>query len=137
MAVLIDTNILLALGSPKDANHDRARMAMREIREDRIISAAVLPELFYMMSVRVSYQSAVRFFGILQSAAFQIETLLAADMVRMQEIMTEYQDNAFDFVDVSIMALAERLNIPDIYTLDQRDFLVFRPRHYPHLRLLP
>jgi len=137
MAVLIDTNILLALASAKDKNHARARMVMREIRETRVISAAALPELFYMMVARVNYASAVAFFRTLQSGAFQIEPLLDADMARMQQIMIEYRDNAFDFVAVSIMALAERLNIVDVYTLDQRDFLVFRPKHCPYLRLFP
>lgn len=74
---------------------------------------------------------------MLQSSAFQIEALTANDMARMEEVMTQYGDNEFDFVDVSIMVLAERLNIVDIYTFDRRDFIAFRPRHRDHLRLLP
>ncbi|MHB8752071.1 MAG: hypothetical protein ACYDBJ_23125 [Aggregatilineales bacterium] len=36
-----------------------------------------------------------------------------------------------------IMAVAERLNITDVYTLDQRDFSAFHPVHCPALTLLP
>jgi len=90
-----------------------------------------------MISSRVNYPAAARFFKTLQSVAFQIEPLTAADMARMSEIMVEYEDNAFDFVDISVMAVSERLVITDIYTFDRRDFTVFRPKHCPSLILFP
>jgi predicted nucleic acid-binding protein len=62
---------------------------------------------------------------------------MTEDMVQMQDIMEQYHDNEFDFVDTAIMSLAERLNIADIYTFDRRDFTVVRPRHRAYLRLLP
>jgi uncharacterized protein len=55
----------------------------------------------------------------------------------MQEIMRQYQDAEFDFVDTSIMAIAERLNIKQICTFDHRDFSIFRPKHCDYLKLLP
>ena len=79
----------------------------------------------------------MRFFNMLQNTAFQIEALTTEDLARMSEIMAMYEDNAFDFVDVSIMALSERLNITDIYTFDRRDFTVFRPKHCVSLTLFP
>ncbi|MBZ0310666.1 MAG: PIN domain-containing protein [Anaerolineae bacterium] len=137
MAVLIDTNILLALSFPKDINHSRAREIMRGLKSTRVVSAALLPELFYMVTQRVSYADAIKAFTFLQSSAFKIEPLTTADMTRMQTIMNEYRDAEVDFVDVSIMALAERLNITTVYTLDHRDFSIFRPRHCEFLTLLP
>ncbi len=137
MSVLIDTNFLLAMAFPRDPNYRKARQAIRDLKEKRIISAPVLPEVFFMISTRMNYAAAARFFKTLQSAAFQIEPLTTVDMARMSEIMEIYEDNAFDFVDVSIMALSERLNITDIYTFDRRDFTVFRPKHCPSLVLFP
>ncbi|MCU0482246.1 MAG: PIN domain-containing protein, partial [Anaerolineae bacterium] len=60
-----------------------------------------------------------------------------ADFIRMREIMTDYRDAKFDFVDCCIMALAERLNITHICTFDRRDFGIFRPKHVANLNLLP
>lgn len=68
---------------------------------------------------------------------FIYEILTSADFIRMREIMTDYRDAKFDFVDCSLMALSERLNITQICTLDKRDFSIFRPKHVPHLYLLP
>jgi predicted nucleic acid-binding protein len=72
-------------------------------------------------------------FKTLQSGLFRIEPLLAPDMMRMQGIMERYADNQFDYVDTAIMALSERLQIEDIYSLDRRDFRVFRPAHCAYL----
>ncbi len=137
MSVLIDTSFLLAMVFPKDSNYRKARASIRELKETRIVSIAVLPEVFFMVSARMNYSVAMQFFTTLQSAAFQIEALTTQDMARMSEIMAKYQDNAFDFVDASIMALSERLNITDVYTFDQRDFTAFRPKHCASLTIFP
>lgn len=58
-------------------------------------------------------------------------------MARMQEIMTKYADAEFDYGDVSIMAIAERLNITRICTFDRRDFHIYQPTHCSHFELVP
>jgi predicted nucleic acid-binding protein len=137
MSVLIDTNILLALAFPRDVNHENARVAMRELTDERVIVAPVLPELFYLVQQRMDYSRAIQSFELITSNAFRIEPLSSADMRRMRQIMHDYQDNTFDFVDTALMAVAERLKITKIYTFDRRDFQVFQPKHYPYLMLLP
>ena len=59
------------------------------------------------------------------------------DMDRMEAIMADYADNQFDFVDVALMAMAERLDVCEIYTFDHRDFMVYRPPHCEFFELLP
>lgn len=90
-----------------------------------------------MVTTRRNYSGAIEAFRLLRGGSFQIETLTDEDMLRMDEIMIQYQDAQFDFVDVSIMAIAERLNITEIYTFDRRDFQVFRPSHCEYFELLP
>lgn len=137
MPVLIDTSVLLAFAFARDANHQRAVRLMRGLKEEsRIVAAPVLTELFYMTMVRVSYSHAVQVF-VSTRAAFQVERLSDPDMDRMQQIMADYQDANFDFTDVAIMALSERLGIRQIGTFDRRDFSIFRPSHCDYLELLP
>ncbi len=51
------------------------------------------------------------------------------------------QDNApdsrLDFVDATVIAIAERLNITRILTIDKRDFGMVRPTHADAFDLLP
>ncbi|MCC7451264.1 MAG: PIN domain-containing protein [Anaerolineae bacterium] len=135
MATLIDTSALLAYVNSRDANHTTAYQAIRPLTgKDRIVP--VLVELFYMSTVRLNYAQAVQIYGKTRTA-FQIESITESDMAWMQAIMTQYQSAAFDFTDVSIMAIAERLNITRICTFDRRDFAIFRPTHCAYLDLLP
>ena len=137
MAALIDTNLLLALVFPDDTHHQEALAAIRDTKIKRIIPVPVLPEFFYMVTARMDYNAAIRAFQLARSDMFHIENLTDDDMARMQVIMTDYADNQFDFVDVALMAMAERLNICEIYTFDHRDFGVYRPPHCDFFELLP
>lgn len=40
-------------------------------------------------------------------------------------------------VDAAVIAMAERLNVATVATLNRRDFAVVRPRHVKALTLLP
>lgn len=126
---LIDTSFLLATMYQKDRNHEIARQAIRESSGERCIVASVLPEVFYMAKERVTYDRAIQQFQLLTSAGFTLIELTSVDHNRMTEIMRQYRDSEFDFVDVSQMAISERLNITRIYTFDRRYFSVFRPKH--------
>lgn len=137
MAVLIDTSFLVAVASQRDANHIAARTALRRLRAERVIPLPVLPETFYMVTKRVDYAMAMRMFMMVRTGAFRIESLTDVDMKRMQAIMEQYKDSQFDFVDTCLMALAERMNITDVYTFDRRDFTTFLPSHCEYLELLP
>lgn len=55
----------------------------------------------------------------------------------MSSLMRQYQDAELDIADIAQVALAERLNITQIYTFDRRDFIIVRPRHTDYFDLLP
>lgn len=63
--------------------------------------------------------------------------MMPEDYRRAAEVMLQYEDADLDFVDALIVALAERLNITRLLTLDQRDFRLVRPRHCSAFELLP
>ena len=59
---------------------------------------------------------------------------------RMAELLTTYASLRLQVVDACIVALAERLDLREIATLDRRDLLVVAPLHLPkgeRLTLLP
>ena len=51
--------------------------------------------------------------------------------------MERYAELGLGGVDASLAAIAERLDVTDIATLDQRDFRAVRPRHADAFTLLP
>lgn len=137
LLTLIDTNVLLASVFAKDSRHQLAFNTMENLQPAQcVIPVTVLSELFYLTTVRINYQRALQVFKRITDT-FSIEPLTEQDTARMQEIMTQYTSAAFDFVDVSLMAIAERLNICHICTFDRRDFGIFRPSHCDYFELLP
>lgn len=55
----------------------------------------------------------------------------------MAELVRGYDDLPLGTTDASVIALAERLAIGEIATLDQRHFRVVRPSHVEALTLFP
>ncbi|MEV4103584.1 hypothetical protein AB0J42_25285 [Nonomuraea sp. NPDC049649] len=55
----------------------------------------------------------------------------------MAELVRLYKDARLDPADVSLAAIAERLGVTQVATIDRRDFTLIRPRHVPAFRLLP
>ena len=66
-----------------------------------------------------------------------VECPLAQDYSRSAEIFRKYKDANIDFVDACIVAMAERLNITKILTVDRRHFQMFRPLHCESFEILP
>lgn len=59
------------------------------------------------------------------------------DYARIAALIEQYDDLPLGTTDASVIALAERLEISEVATLDRRHFTVVRPRHVDALTLLP
>ena len=57
---------------------------------------------------------------------FILEYPTLQDLSRMQALMAQYRDQPMDFADASLVALAERLSLIKVFTVDRRDFSVYR-----------
>jgi predicted nucleic acid-binding protein len=55
----------------------------------------------------------------------------------MVELVETYADVPLGATDASVVAVAERLGIAEIATLDHRHFRAIRPRHVSAFTLLP
>lgn len=66
-----------------------------------------------------------------------VEHLTLADIARCAELGEQYADLPLGFVDASVVAIAERLGITTIATIDQRHFRVVRPRSGIPFELVP
>lgn len=137
MAILIDTNVLVAYFNPRDGKHSSARQLMRDVvREPRLVVAPVLNEFFYLLSERAYYKVAVDSLSAV-TQMFPIIPIETQDYERVVEIMDQYRDVEFDYTDAAIMVVSERMGISRIATFDRRDFEIFRPTHVPAYELLP
>jgi predicted nucleic acid-binding protein len=63
--------------------------------------------------------------------------LTRQDWARVAQLCDRYRDLRLDPIDASLVAIAERLGVGTIATLNHRDFTVVRPSHVDAFELLP
>lgn len=137
MTAILDTSFLFSLTDQSDRNHQRVLAIAQTVNEPLVLPVVVLPEVCYLIASRLGHQAMRHFVSSMTPDAVQVESPTTKDLVRVQKILEQYADSQLDFTDAAIVAIAERLNITRVYTLDRRDFSVIRPSHCNYFELLP
>jgi hypothetical protein len=137
LKVLLDSGFLVALYAPSTSAHARVRQVIIDTEADFILPNVVLTEVAYLLNREGGTRALVTFLEDVAEAGFVFEMVRQDDLRRVTEIMTKYHPTRFDFVDCALVALAERLNISHICTLDYRDFSILRTKSGNHLTILP
>lgn len=137
MKALLDTSFLVALANSKDINHEQVVKTIQTVKAELYLPVTVLPEACYLIGSRLGHHAMRRFVRSMLTQSLVLESLTANDLARTVKILDEYAESRLDFVDASIIALAERHNIIHVFTLDRRDFSIIRPQHTPFLEILP
>lgn len=137
MAAVADTGFLFALANPHDNHHINVRAVVQQLSEPVILPITVLPEICYLLDSRLGHASMRRFIANVLTGAVDLTSLNRADITRTLKLLEQYGDTRLDFVDATIIALAERLRIIRVLTVDQRHFRTVRPLHCAAFELLP
>lgn len=137
MPTLVDTGFLFALANTRDVHHDRALEVARTLSDTIVLPLTVLPEICYLLDSRLGHAAMRQFLTRVQAGPMPVEPVSKVDLIRVSEILDQYADARLDFVDATIVALAERLNITRILTVDRRHFGLLRPKHCDAFELLP
>ncbi len=134
---LVDTNVLFALATPNDANHQRCYEAIRGSQARLLVPVTVLPEVAYLLDSRLGHQTMRAFMRQVYATKWEITQLYDVDIERAVSLLEQYADSRLDFVDATMVAIAERLKIETIFTMDLRHFRLIHPRHVSHFQLFP
>ena len=136
MPALLDTGFLLAVLDADDSLHHSCARAL-QAEASPLLPDVVLPELAYMVVRELGHATLSSFLRAVASDELILVRTEADDLVRAAELIEQYADNRVDFVDCVIVALAERLNIERVLTVDQRHFGAFRPKHCASFQIVP
>lgn len=97
----------------------------------------VLTEVCYLLETRRGPQVEAAFLDSLARRELELVGLVPRDLTRMADLVKTYGDLPVGGVDASVVAIAERLGITTVATLDRRHFTIVRPRHTDTFELLP
>jgi uncharacterized protein len=123
--VLVDTGPLVALRMEYEAAHAACLETLKRLPTPLLTCWPVLTEATYLL--RAYPKQLLELLGSVHGGLLEILPLDADDIPPINSILRQYADQGFQLADAALMHLANREAIEHIFTLDMRDFTVYRP----------
>lgn len=138
MAYLLDSGFVYAQLNAKDNWHRRvSEVSLAAQREAIFLPVPAITEITFLLQRDLGNSAVAECMESLAATDLTLEIPTAEDYTRSAEILRKYHDANIDFVDACIVAMAERLNITKILTVDRRHFSIFKPKHCDSFEILP
>ncbi len=123
---LTDTGPLVALINRNDPNHSKCIAAARRLPARPLLTTwPCFTEAMYLVFRAGGYEGQEALWALFTAERLALRELDAADTSRMASLMRKYRDRPMDLADASLVAIAERLRIETVFSLDS-DFQVYR-----------
>ena len=133
--ILVDSGPLVALLHEDDDKHDICKAEFQAIDETLVTVWPALTEAMHLLRFSAVAQSALC--EMIESGAVSILPLDEADVPRIKALMRQYRDLPMDFADAALVRVAEREKLLKVFTLDRRDFQVYRPSRIGRVSIIP
>jgi uncharacterized protein len=130
LSVVCDTAPLIAAADRSSSAHRLAAALVGELGRGLVLLDVVLAETDYLLRARVGATSARRLLEAVAAGAHSAAFLSPGLLRRAAELDARYADLDLGLVDASVMAYAERHDLP-ILTFDFRDFRATRSERGP------
>ncbi|MEP7378027.1 MAG: PIN domain-containing protein [Chloroflexota bacterium] len=135
--ILVDSSGLLAAIDSSEEDHARALRALAAAEAPLLLSPFVLAELDYFLAKRIGSSAGIALLEQVSAGAYQLEPFDKDDIATAIEVLGRYGDLGIGLADASIVVLADRHDVSDVLTLDERHFRTLRRRGGEPFRLLP
>jgi uncharacterized protein len=122
--ILVDAGPLVALVDADDQHHERCVSTLKSLHEPLATVWPPLTEAMYLLNDLPAAQEAL--WEMLVRKALELLPLGLADLPRIRELLRKYADRPMDLADAVLIRIAEREGIRKIFTVDTRDFAVYR-----------
>lgn len=133
--ILIDTGPMVALLRRPDQHHERCVAALRRLDQPLGTVWPVVTEAMFLLADRPDAQGAL--WQSLEDEAVRLVPLDRDDVPRVRELMWKYRDRSMDFADAALVRVAEREGLDTVFTVDRRDFEVYRLAGRRRFKIVP
>ena len=138
--ILIDTGPIVAAAVTSEIDHHACVelfTGLHLARRRLMLPTTVLSEVGHLLGRDLGPHGEARFLRAISEGEFELVDIETEDIDRMAELVEQHADSGLDTTDASVIAVAERLRISEVATLNRRDFAFVRPLHVGALTLLP
>jgi predicted nucleic acid-binding protein len=126
---------LVAIFRSSQPDHQACVDCLKDLRLPLLTCWPVITEACYLLRHRPEQVKSL--LDGFQTGLLELLPLTESDIPRVQSIIDRFADQSFQLADACMMHLAERENIQKVFTLDRRDFSVFRTADDRALEILP
>ena len=135
--ILLDSSGLLAAIDSSQRDHKAAAQALAAAEPPLLLSPFVLAELDYFLANRIGQHAEAALLEEVAGGAYQLEPMGRDDVAAALAVINDYSDLGIGLADASIVVLAERHDVSEVLTLDERHFRALRRRGGQPFKLLP
>ena len=122
--VLVDTGPIVAILSQSDQYHQVCIEALRNMPGPLFTCWPVITEAAWLL--RRDSNAIQKLMNSLDTGMFELLPLAAADARPLAMLMKKYHDLQMQLADAAVVHVAARDGLDTVFTLDQRDFSVYR-----------
>ena len=133
--ILIDTGPIVALFDASDSYHNLCAKELKRFNQPLITTWPILTEAFYLLAF--SWKAQDNLWEFIMRGGIEILSLDVKMQSRCRELMKKYNDLPMDLADGTLVVLAESQGINRIFTLDHRDFKIYRIANRKKFKLVP
>ena len=133
--ILLDTGPIVALIDASDSEHERCSHIAAKLEHPAWTVWPVVTEAMHLLSDSWAGQAGL--WDRIQTGRIKLLPLDEADHSRLRQLMEKYNDLPMDLADAALVRVAEREKIRRIFTLDRRDFSVYRPSGIGRFDIVP
>jgi predicted nucleic acid-binding protein len=135
--IILDTSGLLAAIDASQRRHHEARRALEAAPPPWLLSPFVLAELDYLLAGRVGEAAERALLGEVGRGVYRLENFDADDIAAAERLIGRHAGLGLGLADASTVVLANRHDVRDLLTLDERHFRALRGPGGRPFRLLP
>jgi predicted nucleic acid-binding protein len=133
--ILVDTGPLVAILSSEDEHHAACVDALRDMQGPLLSCWPVITEAAWLL--RGSPRAVQQLMRGIDGSFLELLPLAGAEAGAIAGLLKRYEDIHPQLADVALVYLANRERIETMFTLDRRDFSIYRSGRRRTFRIIP
>jgi predicted nucleic acid-binding protein len=125
---IVDTGYIVALFYDKDDHNQHAVDWENRFGDDYelVTTPFIVQEIYQLLLARVGVHAGREFIKCVSEGFIQVVSLPENWSQKVEAVLKRFSDKELDFADISIVLLADQLNLGAVLTVDRKDFEFLR-----------
>jgi hypothetical protein len=133
--ILVDTGPLVAIFDNEDAHHEACVQVLEGLDGPLYTCWPVVTEAAWLL--RHSPRAVQRLLGSINTNFVELLSLAGSEAEAVAALMKKYESIRPQLADIALVYLAGRDGIETIFTLDHRDFSIYRANRRRSFHIIP